>query len=277
MKTIRVRKRFILVILCTIFFTLLCAPIYSHYLLIGLWQSRYDNKTARVDIVNTKDNTNTIKIIRFQAPSHKRVDFPQWCAQNNGNCAMLNATVASSWREFKVKFKVVGDGKITLNLRAPDVREDRIRYPVLVDYRFVTVDGKPILKGRKTFWHDKPLQYSLEAKDEQVVELKFQVRKHHLRWSDGKDYAMNWLLFISVLILSFLLSYKLVQYVSKFKLLEHNSRIDIVFVVVFLMLLCVPMSHISTAEKSEQENRMLAKYFPRLVTGGGKLQLWQAI
>ena len=120
-------------------------------------------------------------------------------------------------------------------------------YPVLVDYRFVSVNKKQILKGRKAFWCKQPLSYSFKAKNGEVIELKFEARKHHWRFSDlRRFYDMNWLLFFSVLILVFLLTYKLVQYVAKFKLLEHNSRIDIVFVVAFAMLLFVPMSHIST-------------------------------
>ena len=60
--------------------------------------------------------------------------------------------------------------------------------------------------------------------------------------------------------MAFLLSYKLVQYISKFKILERNSRIDIVFVITFLGLLFVPMSYISSAQKNIRENRMLANY-----------------
>lgn len=48
---------------------------------------------------------------------------------------------------------------------------------------------------------------------------------------------------------------------SRFKLLEHGSRIDIVFVCVFFLLL-VPASKISREEKSVQENRRLAAYVP---------------
>ncbi len=257
MKTIYVRKRFVLVILCTILLTLLAAPIYSNSLLRSFWQSRHINKTARIDIKNTPLNTNTVEILEIQAPAGTQTTFPQWCANKNGNCAVLNATISSSWNDFVIKFKAIGAGKIVIDLRGPDVRQDNVRYPVFVSYRKATINGKPILKKRKDFWHDKPLHHVLEAKDGETIELRFQARKYHFRFGTSK---INFLLFLSVLILSFLLSYKIVQYVSKFKLMEYNSRIDIVFAVVFFVLLFVPMSHISTAEKSFQENRMLAKY-----------------
>ena len=62
--------------------------------------------------------------------------------------------------------------------------------------------------------------------------------------------------------LYFLIAYKVVWYLLRFKIEEHHSCIDIVFLTVFFALLFVPMLHISDAEKSTQENRMLAKYQP---------------
>jgi len=79
---------------------------------------------------------------------------------------------------------------------------------------------------------------------------------------------IDWCRFIIVLISAFLLMYKLVQYLADFKLRQQYSRIDIVFLTVFFGLLFIPISHISDAEKSEQENRVLARY-PQLLTRGG--------
>ena len=71
--------------------------------------------------------------------------------------------------------------------------------------------------------------------------------------------------------LYFLIAYKVVRYLSHFKIEEHHSRIDIVFLAVFFALLFVPMLHISDAEKSTQENRMLAKKpdFSQIYDKGG--------
>ncbi len=79
---------------------------------------------------------------------------------------------------------------------------------------------------------------------------------------------VDWCRLIIISVLAFLLMYKFVQYLSRFKIEKHHSRIDIVMLAVFFALLFVPMSHISDAEKSEQENRMLAKK-PQLTTGEG--------
>lgn len=68
---------------------------------------------------------------------------------------------------------------------------------------------------------------------------------------------------IVITVLSFLLSYKLTSYLADFKTLNNASRMDIVFLFIFFILLFIPMSHIDTqSETSEKENRTLAKYEP---------------
>ena len=78
------------------------------------------------------------------------------------------------------------------------------------------------------------------------------------------------LIFISLLILSFLLAYKITDYIADFKTLKQQSRIEIVFLVVFFILLFIPMSYINPAEKAKGENRYLAKW-PSLMTEKGRL------
>ncbi len=268
MKIVRINKRFLITIVCTILVTLFCAPLYSNHLVSGLWQSLYANKTARIDIANNGDATNAVEITEADTSTENEITYPQWCQKENGQCGVINTEIAAKWQRYKVRFKVIGDGKITVLLRGPDVRDNNVRYPVLVDYRFASVNNKQFLQGRKTFYHDNPHTYHFAAKDGEIYELSFEVRKHHWQWGDLNHYSFSTLMFLSVLILAFLLSYKMVQYVAKFKLLEHNSRIDIVFVVAFIVLLFVPMSRISDAEKSMQENRMLATYPKFLVSGG---------
>lgn len=70
---------------------------------------------------------------------------------------------------------------------------------------------------------------------------------------------VDWHIFIILITFYFFVSWKLIKYLAKFKIEKNHSRIDIVFLSVFFALLFVPMSRISDAEKSVQENRMLAK------------------
>lgn len=74
----------------------------------------------------------------------------------------------------------------------------------------------------------------------------------------GKN-VIDWLNLIIISVFVFLLVYKFIQYLSEFKTEKQYSRLDILMLAVFFGLLFVPMSHISDAERSEQENRMLAE------------------
>ncbi len=73
---------------------------------------------------------------------------------------------------------------------------------------------------------------------------------------------IDYYIFFIILVISFLAAHKIVQYLAQFKFKEKTSRIDIVFVTAFFVLLFIPMMKISDAEKSDKENRMLAKYVP---------------
>ena len=91
------------------------------------------------------------------------------------------------------------------------------------------------------------------------------IYKHELNIMAGT--YVDWCLFVICLAFAIFISSALVFYLAKFKIFELRSRIEIVFLAVFFALLLVPMSHISDAQKSEQENRMLAK-FPSLYVNG---------
>lgn len=74
-------------------------------------------------------------------------------------------------------------------------------------------------------------------------------------------------LFIIIITIAYMICYKLVQYLARFKIIENNSRIDIVFVVCVIGFMFVPIIHINNDEISVQENRTLAKYVPLIEKG----------
>lgn len=91
---------------------------------------------------------------------------------------------------------------------------------------------------------------------------------------------VDWHRFIILATLYFFISWKLVKYLAKFKVEKNYSRIDIVFLSVFFMLLFIPMSYISDAQKSEQENRNLAikpslsRLYENAYNYGSKFEQW---
>ena len=77
-------------------------------------------------------------------------------------------------------------------------------------------------------------------------------------------------IFFSILILSFLLFFKLTSYLADFKNIKNKSRIEIVFLTIFFVFLFVPMSHINQNEISKVENRKLASK-PLFITETGEI------
>lgn len=75
------------------------------------------------------------------------------------------------------------------------------------------------------------------------------------------------LLFIIILTLSSLLIYKLTDYLADFKSIKNCSRLDIIFLLIFFILLFIPMSHIEKNNVSKTENRKLAVYKPFIKEG----------
>ena len=65
-----------------------------------------------------------------------------------------------------------------------------------------------------------------------------------------------------IMILTFLLAYKLTDYAANFNTIQNESRIEIIFLAVFFIFLFIPMSHINQDEISINENRYLAKWRP---------------
>ncbi len=95
---------------------------------------------------------------------------------------------------------------------------------------------------------------------------------HHCWLGYKNSTHFDILLFIIVLILGYLLSLKLTSYIADFKSIKKQSRIEIIFLTVFFILLFLPISHIDQSKISYTENRTLAKYHP-LITKKGKLNL----
>ncbi len=60
---------------------------------------------------------------------------------------------------------------------------------------------------------------------------------------------------------------KITSYLADFKDIEKQSRTDIVFLLIFFILLFIPMSKINNAERSIAENRRLAVYKPLINKG----------
>lgn len=239
-------------------------PLSSEYLLKGTYESRYTNENIRVDVSLQSSKPDSLRII-----SKNNAQKVGW--DKSGNTMVVQDKIKSKWQKYTIRAQAAKSGEIQIKLLGPDKKVDNKRYPVLVDFRSLRINGKLIFDRQQAHWHDDRFIYKLKVKENEVVDINFEARSHHFRFNDvTKIYKANLWILCSIVLLSFFISWKLVSYIAKFKKEGNISAVDIVFVCVFFGLLFIPMSNINTAEKSEQENRILAKK-PKLLedTGGG--------
>ena len=80
------------------------------------------------------------------------------------------------------------------------------------------------------------------------------------------------LLLVVLSVLSYWGIYKLVYYIGWLKIIQKYSRMDIVFIVVFSIILLIPAMYIDNSEISKKENRMLT-VFPHMFDKVGGINL----
>ncbi len=85
---------------------------------------------------------------------------------------------------------------------------------------------------------------------------------------DGKQF--DFYIFFIVLVVSYLFAFKIIDYLADFKTIQHQSRIEIVFLALFFTILFIPMMHITQDKISSSENRTLAVWKP-LITSKGEI------
>lgn len=242
-------KRLILTVCLTIVLLLLLSPIYTN-MLSGFIDSRF-NHVAEVQIIG-----NNIEILTAHTKNGSDIDETV-----KADGIILMPKIKSEWKTFFIRLVSKQAGTLTIVLTGPDKSGLGVSYPIIVDYKDFKIDGQIVMAEKTGLWSDNPYEYRLDLPKNGVTELEIKIRKYHFAQETMKKaYQFDFSLFFSTLVILFLLSYKVVQYVASFKLIEHNSRIDIVFVVVFIILTFVPMSRISYEQSSEKENRMLAEY-----------------
>ena len=226
-------------------------PLCSKNLLGGVYDSRFANKTIRVDLFNRGSKENSIKII-----TGNKYTKASWDKTDNG--VIIEDEIRSGWKEYEICAKAIKSGEMQIFLRGPYNKLESGVCPIIVDYRNLKINGKPVFNEERPTWHNDPFLYKFAVQDNEIIHISFMARRHHFQIGDiVKYYHTNpWILF-TILVLSFLIAYKVVQYVSGNKM-KHRSQLDTIFVCVFFVLLFVPMSKVETNNKSTQENRMLA-------------------
>ena len=252
-------KRIIIVTLLTCILTFAAYPLYMNKYSIKSIHKTSKNKSAIVQICGHESD------FKIDTPSKDIKVFNNQI--KNQDCVVLDLPITRKFMNYQFKVITTQNDKISMELLSPDGKDEH--HQILVDFAQLIINGALVLKNIQQVSHYQPYIYHTELQKTEPLSISLEVRQHKLSLADlSQHYSMSYLILFTVAFLAFLLSYKLVNYLAVFKLLEHNSRIDIVFLSIFFILLYVPMSYISKEEISPNENRVLAINPQFLVLGG---------
>ena len=250
-------KQLLIVVVLTIAIMILCAPIYISPQLL----QNFNNDKSRIVIYNDGFQNNTLKL----KSQHPNANFGP-CIKNGTSCFgyILTNDISHHWKNFNFQLEIVGDGTLYVDLRGPEGKKyNNHTIDPIIDYRNFAINGKQIFSDKHSFSYNNTYQKYFNVRNGDIININIDIKNHSLDFGDIDE-----LIFLSILMLSFLFSYKLTQFAANYKLKEQKSRIDIVFLTIFICLLFIPMSRISNDNISTQENRTLAKY-PPLITENG--------
>ena len=154
--------------------------------------------------------------------------------------------------------RALGNGN--LKIRFNNFEWNTTPKDISINFKNIIINGQKVIE-HKLVGNAYILQHNLNLKHDDILTLSFEV-KRYCNLVELISKYVDWYVFVILLTMSFFVSYKIVRYLAKFKFQQSSSRIDIVFVAIFFLLLFLPMSRISDDEISNDENRSLAKYVP---------------
>lgn len=228
--------RFIITIITTSILIWLMAPLYSNY---------------RLDIENIYPVIAKMEVKAFDKDNKiinetkDKSIIAQPCSTQAKNCLIFSKQVFSLIH-LDITFRPTYAGQIILTLT---IEEPQGPSTIKLAYKKLSVNGNSIFSNIK-IGHANPYYHKFDIDTNDSISIKVDVKQ---------NYKIKIDILISVVILAYLLSNKIVQYILSFNLIEKYSCIDIVFVTIFVILILLPMSNISSVQKSVEENRMLAK------------------
>ena len=245
-------KRTVLSVLLAAILVFAAFPLYMNTLSVKSIYKTNKNKTAIVSVCGHKND------FKFKSQDKEIKVFHNQVKDKA--CVFIELPIKKKFRNYQFELSSSKDDKVIIQLSSPE-KQGQSQYDILTDLAHLTINDTPILGDTKQASNHHPYIYHTNITKTEPLRIGLDVRRHKLTLSDlSQRYSISYLILFTVMVLAFLLAYKIVNYLAGFKLLYNNSRIDIVFLSLFFILVYVPMSHISKEEISPNENRVLAKY-----------------
>ena len=282
-------KRFVVSVLVTIFFNVLCLPLWTEYD-YGSFIRTLSNKEARLDLVYSGKLTGTEPF--FLQSLSQPVTATYWYGYEarNSRRANLNLRARRRWQKLSFQVEALQDGKITVLLRGPNARNDDDEpFAALTDWRNLKINDKVAFTEPRTFSYvgndakyipEKKYELprfnydlmfadpgnfpyigkhaqSIPVRKHECVQIEVEFRRHPFSVHDftllksGKVWYI-----ITGNLLFFSLSWCLLSIFAKNR--ERLRLSNTLLLITFFSCLFIPMLDISDAVRSVRGNRMLA-------------------
>ncbi len=241
---------FLLALLCN----LLCLPFWTRY----DWKSliaTYQNREARFDIIYTGNKITAAEPVKMSCNIKYPPPGTAWTDKTRS--FFITLPIHSKYQRISFTLTPIQNGKIDILLRGPFMRNEEDKaYPVLVDFKNLTVNGQVLFNDQRVLWHNKAFQTTCPINIDKPVTVNFEVRRHHFDRNDLDISSKIWFATTGN-ILSFLFFIRFLSWISRRKSVRGGGT-DCVFLVIFFVSSFIPMISISEADKDFREQRMLA-------------------
>ncbi len=250
----------------TLIVNILCLPLWMDYDVESVIRTLF-NRDARMDIIYNGPLTgaNAFSITSSEPALSSPTNYYR------GNDAQLytaNMQVGGEWKAHSLTLNARRKGYVQILLRGPHRCDDYGEiYSITTDYSNLKIRGKEIFSSRRKVTYIKGFSYRIPVNANEAINISFDVRRHHFD-ADDFDLKRNFWYIITLSVLTFVIFYILLQRLSiSYK---HAKAEDAVFTFIFFLLLMVPLSNISDAQKVAREGRTL-KQRPKvsLILEGG--------
>lgn len=123
---------------------------------------------SRIDIKNFGNETNDICILESN-DSNLNIVHPSWFNDEEGIGTIVNSVKG----DLDLSFKCINDGKLSILFKAIDYRDkNENRIPIYIDYTEIIINDEVIVDGSHVSWHDNPLIFEKEVKNEDIINIK---------------------------------------------------------------------------------------------------------
>ena len=236
----QIKKRTIVAFILTILFLILTKNIWLINKPVEVDVDIYSGSNVSIITqLNRKNNNEFIKV---------RTDKITVSKDRNSICKFKIKTTKTSKR---IQFLILLEGKkkpiILKNIKINNGKQ------ILENKNFVVIGATSVLKNEELILYPQS----------DIIKLQY-VNSISI----PPNFSFNTEIFISILILSFLLTYKLTDYIANFETIKNNPRYEVIFLSIFFILLILPISSINQDEISIQENRTLERWRPILSDTG---------